>query len=463
MPIADVITAVKDHKARAKTVSLYRDYDKGNHRYPFASDAFKKDYLWVLQNARENMCPAVIRSFTDLVAIQAWAGAGAKDAAKVAEDLRLTRVINLGVREAHRTGDSYVLAWPNSQGVVRPWYHRADQVAYKVSDDDPDEFDWLAKLWVIESGTDIGKGRVNVYYADRVERWITQGKVQQDENTAADWPTGDTSYQPFTGEDGGETIRHEFGRVPWTHLAFDADTQGGHGRSVLRDVVPLQDGLNKSLADLIVGSESFARPLRALMNYQPEVSIDPNTGKAVQEKLEFDPTKQSILGVRGNGPLTQLDPPDATKLTAVQEAFAQKIARVVGIPPTDILPDLGNVPSGASLRVLAGRRTNAVRDFEQDNTAAIVRLMALLGVEDAVPEWVDPAPMDGTEEIEIAQSKRDLGYPLAEVLPDLGETPPDIQRIVNGATAEEANIGRVAAAAFRAGQDPAATLEGGDA
>lgn len=368
--------------------------------------------------------------------------------------------MNLGVREAHRTGDGYILTWPDSTGVVRPWYHRADQVAYKPSDDDPEEFDWVAKLWTIDAGPDTGKGRVNVYYADRVERWITQGKVRHDDTTAPDWPDGATSYLPYTGEDGGETIFHTFGRVPWVHLTFDADTQGGHGRSILRDVIPLQDGLNKSVADLIVGSEGFARPLRALMNYTPDVRIDPATGKPVEQKLEFDPTKQSILGVRGPGPLQSFDPPDATRLTAVQEAFAMKIGRVVGIPPTDVLPDLGNVPSGAALRVLASRRTNAVRDFEQDNTAALARLMSLLGADGAYPEWVDPAPIDGTERLEIAQAKLDLGYPLAEVLPDLGEDPDDITRIVEAKTAEDAEVGRVAVEAFRRGQDPAATLQG---
>lgn len=458
MPIADVVTAVKDFRKRAPQVSLYRDYDQGRHRYPFATDAFKKDYLWILQNARENMCPAVIRSFTDLVTVQAWSGAGADAAGELAVTLPLRRVVNLAVREAHRTGDGYVLVWPDSANVVRPWYHRADQVVYKPAADDPDEFEWVAKLWVIDAGADVGKGRVNVYYADRVERFITQGKVQHDDTSAADWPEGDTSYLGYAGEDGGDTVAHKFGRVPWAHLAFDADTQGGHGRSVLRDVVPLQDGLNKSVADLIVGSESFARPLRALMNYQAEVKIDPNTGRPVEERLEFDPTKQSILGVRGPGPLQQLDPPDATKLTAVQEAFASKIARVVGIPITDVLPDIGNVPSGAALRVISARRTNAVRDFEQDNAASLVRMMSLLGVQDAFPEWADPAPIDGTERLEIAQAKVDLGYPLAEVLPDLGEDPDDITRILEAKVTEEANAGAAAVRAFRAGGDPAAAV-----
>jgi hypothetical protein len=459
VPIADVVTAVKDYRRRAPQVSLYRDYDQGRHRYPFATEAFKKDYLWILQNARENMCPAVIRSFTDLVTVQAWSGDGADAANELAATLPLRRVVNLTVREAHRTGDGYVLVWPDSKGVVRPWYHRADQVAYKLTADDPDEFEWVAKLWVVDSGVEVGKGRVNLYYADRVERFITQGKVQHDDTSAADWPEGETSYLTFAGDDGGDTITHQFGKVPWAHLAFDADAQGGHGRSVLRDVVPLQDGLNKSVADLIVGSESFARPLRALMNYNPDVRIDPQTGMPVQERLDFDPTKQSILGVRGPGPLTQLDPPDATRLTAVQEAFASKIARVVGIPITDVLPDIGNVPSGAALRVLSARRTNAVRDFEQDNAASLVRMMSLLGVEDAFPEWADPAPVDGTERLDIAQAKADLGYPLAEVLPDLGEDPDDIRRILAARDAENANAGAAAVRAFRQGQDPARALE----
>ncbi|WP_434080375.1 hypothetical protein [Sanguibacter sp. Z1732] len=227
-------------------------------------------------------------------------------------------------------------------------------------------------------------------------------------------------------------------------------------------MIPLQDGLNKSVADLIVGGESFARPLRALMNYQQEVTINPRTGTPEETRLEYDPTKQTVLGIRGPGPLTQLDPPDATKLIAVQEAFVTKIGRVAGIPPTDIMPEVGNVPSGAALRLLSNRRTNAVRDFHDDNTHAITDLMGLLGVPDVYPEWADPAPMDDTERLEAAQQRVDLGYPLEEVLPALGEDPDDIKRILGKIAEQEASIGRAAVEAFRQGRDPAATVRGDD-
>ncbi|WP_434080376.1 hypothetical protein [Sanguibacter sp. Z1732] len=181
LPIADVITAIKDHTKRAPGYSTYVDYDEGRHRYPFASPAFKKDYLWVLEHARENMCPAVIHSFTDLIRIDAWAGTNVVQAAKVDEAVQVRRAINLAAREAHRSGDGYILAWPDKRGVWRPWYHQATQVAYKAAEDDPDEFEWVAKIWV----TPDHHGRVNVYYNATVERWVTQAKVRHDDNTRA--------------------------------------------------------------------------------------------------------------------------------------------------------------------------------------------------------------------------------------------------------------------------------------
>lgn len=456
MPIADVIAAIKDHQKRAPDYSLYVDYDEGRHRYPFASDAFKRDYMWVLEHARENMCPAVIHSFTDLIRIDAWAGTNVKRAAEVDEQVKVRRTVNLAAREAHRAGDGYVLAWPDSKGVWRPWYHQATQVAYKTADDDPDTFEWVAKIWVTPGNV----GRVNVYYKATVERWATTGKVRHDDKTAPTWPTNENAWAEHSDADGASVLEHDRGRVPWVHLAQNPTAQGGRGRSVLHDVIPLQDALNKSLADLIVGGESFARPLRALMNYDPKPQLNPATGKYEAPVLRYDPTRQSILGIHGPGPLQQLDPPDATKLIAVQEAFVNKIGRVAGIPPTDIMPEIGNVPSGAALRLLSNRRTNAVRDFHDDNTHAITDLMELLGVPDVYPEWADPAPMDDTERLEIAQQRVDLGYPFEEVLPALGEDPEDIKRIMGKIRDERASIGRAAAAAFRRGDDPAATLRG---
>lgn len=449
MPVADVLTALKDHRKRAAGYDLARDYEEGRHRHPYATPAFARKYAWILQQARMNICPTVRSNFTDLVQIQAWTGASETAASQYAETTDLDQVIDLAVNESWRCGDAYILVWPGADGQRRPWYHRADQVAFALDPADPTVMAWAAKLWV----TDDGYGRVNVYYPKQLERWATVGKVRETGESAIAWDTktAETAWAPYTGDGEPEVQTHDMGRVPWIHLPFDPQSQGGHGRSILRDVIPEQDALNHTVHSLLVNTEQYAAPLRALMEHEPTVTIDPATGRAVTERLVVDETREKILGFKGKGPLVQLDPPNSANLLQVKQAYLADAAVLVGIPVSDVVPDLGNVPSGAALRVLAARRTNTVRAYTKAITGRISVLMDLLGVPDARPEWVDPAPMDDTERVTNAQARVDLGYPLEEVLPDLGESPDDIARILEGVAREEATLaaaGRAAVAAI---------------
>lgn len=466
MPVADTLTAVRDLIALAPGYQLTHDYDEGRHSWAFASEAFLKDYRWVAEQARENLCPGTIHAFTDRVDIEAWEGdTAAADALE--EQVGLRRVLNLAIRESWRAGDGWVLAWPDAQGVLRPHYHQAHEVTYRRAPDDPDDFAWVAKAWTVEDGPKAGHGRVNLYYPDRLERWVTTERVVPEGETAGrlvaeTWPLTTEAWEPLTDDEGPDTIVYGQGRapkfttVPWSHVAHDATKQGGRGRSILRDVIPLQDGLNHSVSVLIVGGESFAQPLRALMNWRADPRIDPATGEVTTRKVSYNLAKSKILAVEGNGPLIQLDPPDATKLTAVQDAFAAKIARVVGVPPYDVAPDIGNVPSGAALRILTNRRTAAVKDFTTDNTPAVARLLDLLGVPATKPVWADPTPTDEAEELEKALQRKDLGFSLDDNLTEMGVDADRRKDIVKNAGTQGVTVGQLAIDAYNTGQDPAA-------
>lgn len=451
MPVADVLEAVQDHIDRAGDYDLYRDYEEGRQAAPYASVKFREKFGWILEQARMNVCYTVRSNFTDLVQIQGWSGAGAKAAADLAETSDLDMAIDLAVNEAFRCGDGYILAWPGADGTLRPWYHRADQVAFKLDPENPGAFEWVAKLWVDADD----HGHVNVYYPHQLERWVTVNKVRNMKGAAPSWKTDAGSYVPASDdEDGtrGDVVPYAklgITDVPWVHIPFDPQSQGGHGRSILRDVIPLQDGLNHAVHAAIINTEKYAAPIRALMNYQADVIIDPATGQPKESKLDLDETRNSIFGVKGGGPLTQLDPPDSANILNVKRDWITDVAVTAGMPISDIAPDLGNIPSGVSLRVLATRRTNTLRAFNASIRGRIGLLMGLLGVPDAFPEFADTAPMDDTERLSNAQARLDMGYPFEEVLPDLGEDSDDILRILALAAAQDARTVR----AFRAAQE----------
>lgn len=456
MPVSDVLSAVKDHIDRAPGYDLYRDYEHGDHKYPYASDAYKKKFGWIVRQARLNACYTVRSNFTDLVQIQAWSGAGAEKADEVSQALDVDQVVDLAVNEAWRCGDGYILVWPGEDGTPRPWYHRADQAGFLLEPADPSRLRVGWKIWV---DTD-GYGRVNTYYPDRVERWVTVSKVRHEGSEGASWENArnEEAWAPYAGDGEPEVQPHQFGRVPWVHIPFDAETQGGHGRSILRDVIAPQDGLNHTVHAILSNTEWYGKVVAGLLNHQPDTTINPQTGKVNESRLDLDETRNSIFGFKGAGPLVQLNPPNSQNLIAVKRDWHTDIANTVGIPVSDVVPDLGNIPSGAALRVLASRRTATVRSFNRAVRGRLSTLMELLGVPDAWPEFMDPAPQDDTERLTNAQARLDMGYPLAEVLPDLGETPDDITRILEAVATEQA----ASVAAFRARQEDPGVMGDGD-
>ncbi|WP_347042030.1 phage portal protein [Brachybacterium nesterenkovii] len=451
MPVVDVLAAVEDLQSRAARYDEARDYEAGRHQYPYATPGFRAKFAWILKAARANLCPAVVSAFTDRVELEGWDGTGAAAAQELTANGRLRRVLNLAVREAWTVGDAYVLVWPNARGDMVPRFHRADQVTFAPDPEDPGAFAWVTKLWVDADHV----GHASVYYPDRLERWETVAGVRTSKADVVTWPAQENAWRPATDDDGPEVAYASVGvdGIPWAHLAYDPNDDGGHGHSVLRDVIPLQDGLNHALHSVLVNVEDYAEPLRALLGFTPSKELDPTTGRQKDVPIQIDPTTKKMYAVTGEGSrLVQLEPPDSQNILAVMESFGSWIARIVGIPASDVVPDLGNVPSGTALRVLSARRTAAVRDFTTDITPDLAHLMHLLGVQDATPRWVDPAPTDETERWDVAVKRDGIGFPLVENLKAMGWTEEDAEAVVTAGAASEAAVGREARARFEQGQ-----------
>lgn len=464
MAIDDVVLAVADWKLRINNIQLYTDYYSGRHRIgQFATPAFRRSFEWILLNARENLCKAVVKGFASKMVIKGWEAATpeqSKQAGQLVDDLGMTRVFNLAHREAPRTGDSYVLVWPDASGDNRAWPKLSSQIAVRTKPGDPDSLLWAAMLWVDDGGF----GRVNLYYEDVLERYTTTGKLRERSSQPGDpidWPSRASSYVPYSADGDSDVIAHQYGRVPVVWFPWDADELGCHGRSILEDVVPLQDGLNKSIADLIVGGESFAMPLRYLLNFVAKKRIDPETGEVTEAKIKADPTVDKFLTIPGNGPIGQLDPPDATKLLAVHEAYATKISRVTGLPAFYVSQVTGEPPTGVALRVLSTRLTNLASEAHTDFGPQWSAVMELLGVAGVRPRWEHPAPVDESEQIANALDRKALGFGFRENLLAMGYDEDDVDRIqadAQATAASTANVGNLVARGFQAGVDPAQLL-----
>ena len=425
---------------RAPKLAQLRNYDEGRHSLNYLTDAFRAKYGHVVNGLRENLCPAVRTGFTDGLEIVGW---GDKTADDDADDDGLGNLTGLMFDEAFRAGDAYALVWPGRQQQPTASLQRADMIVPTVDPLDPTQLLRGSRIWT-EPGRALG--RVNVYDAEKVTRWQTT--LPSKNATIAD----DATWTPYRDTD-PDVIPHELGANPLVWIKQDAADQVGYGRSILDDVIPLQDMLNHAWAVLAVTAISYGLPFWYLLAYKP--NEDPLAGAtaiaaAIRKQATFDPTKQRIFTTDSPGPFGQLEPPDLERILNVIAGTASAISRVVGIPSFYFTQTSGDVPSGESLRVLSMRRTARIRRFQRSATPALKGLAELLGFEDPRPRWADPMPMDEQERVELAVAKhRDLGYALTDAIGGLNESDPD--GIVARATQAKATSAAAAGQAFRDG------------
>lgn len=141
-------------------------------------------------------------------------------------------------REALLFGSSYVIAWADAQSKPRLSVESCKQVA-AIADPNSRELVSAVKRWRTKTQT-----HAMVYLPDRIERW------------QANTPGAATA-----GFDLIETLDNPLNVVPVVQLK-NADRLLECGHSEVDDLMPLVDGLNKLLADLMVSSEYTGRPRR---------------------------------------------------------------------------------------------------------------------------------------------------------------------------------------------------------
>jgi hypothetical protein len=250
--------------------------------------------------------------------------------------------------EALKTGNAYVIVWPDPEtGVPMLYPQKGRLVTVAYDEERPGRILWAAKGWV----TSERKRRVTLYYPDRVEKYVSR---QSSDDALPILKAG--AFDQFRVEGEPWPLENPWGEVPVFHFANNAGI-GEHGISELRDVIPLQDALNKSVLDMLVAMEFVAFPQR----WATGIEIPEDEGG--QERAPFTPGVDRLWtsdkeGTRfGQFPQADLEP-----FLKVQDGFRLEIARVTGTPLHYIMLLSGAPPSGEALKTLEARLVKKCQD-----------------------------------------------------------------------------------------------------
>lgn len=415
-------------EARRSKVRLYDEYYDGEHKLAFASAQFEEAFGGLFAEFADNWCEVVVDAPVERLRVEGFRfGAAGEDADDDAWRIWQANGLDLGSDIAHteaiKHGESYVLVGPGGDVPEITIEHASEFIVETA----PGGVRRVAALkhWVEIDGSE----RANVYLPAAVHKFARRGGGIAD---SALWVPSDAVLTG--GWEQIDEISNPLGVVPGIPL-LNKPTVRRVGRSDLRSVIPLQDGINKLVTDMFVASEYSALPQRWATGL--ELPVNPLTGKP--DNTAFEAARSRLWAV-GNGEVKfgQFEPEDLKNLAAGVEMLVQHLAAQTRTPPHYLIGQIVNA-SGDALKAaetgLVAKTRKKMIPFGEAWEEAMRLAFKLIGEDarasatDAETLWADPESRTTGEQVDAGLKEKALGIPDEAIWTRrLGASPQEVKR-----------------------------------
>ena len=328
-------------------------------------------------------------------------------------------------REALTLARSYVIVWADAQGRARVSVESARQVT-TLRDPASRQVVAALKRWV--GG---GRGHAVLYEPDRVTRFLSDASV------------ADPAAMPPSAWSVVETLPNPLGVVPVVPFVNTDRLLDFDGRSEMEDLIPLVDALNKTLADLMVSSEYFARPRRWATGVElDEEDVVDEQGQPTRETVAVNPYPEGHRMMIQENPEARFGSLPAGDLGGHESAVRVLLGQIMAVSalPSHYVGVQNNQPASAdalraaeaSLAARAEARQMAFgRAWEQ---VAQLMVAAETGVDpltvDTSVTWADPTTRSVAQEADAVVKLHTAGLlPSGYALKRLGYSDGEITAI----------------------------------
>ena len=351
-----------------------------------------------------------VTGFHDLEVAEAWARNDLDQRAGIVH------------REALTLGRSFVIVWADSQGRATATPESAHQVAVQ-RDPVTGTVTAAVKRWVAD-----GRAWASLFSPESVTVHVSKAKV------------ADPAALPATGWDVFETHNNPLGAVPVVPFVHADRLGDSDGRSSFEDALPLVDALNKTLADLMVGSEYYARPRRWATGV--ELPEDDN-GEVTNP---FTESVRMMIAEEADAKFGSLPAADLASYEAAVGILTAQLRTVTGLPDHYLGIKSNQPPSADALRATeAGltARTEAIQAGFGRSWEQVARL--LHAVENGTDpyalhprvQWADPATRSVAQDADATVKLFSSGLlPADYALARLGYSAEEIRKISTARRAE---------------------------
>jgi hypothetical protein len=321
----------------------------------------------------------------------------------------LDQLLPLAFREALGLGSSYGIVWDRT-GQRRPVV--SIESAYQVTvETDPGSREIVSAL---KRWTAAGKTHARLYLPDVVIAYEADG-----ENTGAAFREG-------------KHIPNPLGVVPVVEFR-NGSRLLGPGETEIEDLKPLVDALNKILADLMVGSEYYARPRRWATGVEMQSDDE---GNPVNPFPEGD---RMMISEAVEARFGSLPAADLQSYEAAVKVLLGQIMAVSALPAHYLGALTGQVPGADGLRASEASlsaRAEAKQHLFGRPVEAMGRLMEAIRTESDPSEievsarWADPTTRSVAQEADAVVKLHQAGLlPADYALARLGYSDDEIRAI----------------------------------
>jgi hypothetical protein len=302
--VTDLERAYKALSGKAAGYDLLWSYYDGDQPLRYSTKRLETLFHDIHTRFTQNWCAVVVDATADRLDLQRFKVTDNEPVTELLNALWQSTQLALDENDAHLAalvcGEGFVIVWPDGAGVVQGYYHDPRLCHLFYDSANPRQKRFAAKWWVNEED---GKRYLTLYYPDRLEYYVSSGKAEN--------VSGATAFEPLTPP----KADNPFGVVPVFHLR----RQRRAISSELDNAKPLQDGVNKLLADMMVAAEFGAFRQRYVIS-----QLEPGTLKNAPNEIWTIPAGD------GAGQATSVGEFEQTDLAGYLEAI-DKLATSIGI------------------------------------------------------------------------------------------------------------------------------------
>jgi hypothetical protein len=431
---------------RQHEMATYQQYYDGRHPLAFASDKFREAFGGRLRAFADNFCPLVVEAVEERLTVQGFRLGAARDLAADTDAWRIWQTNQLDAeselahREALIKGCGYVLVSPSETD-------RVDDETPGITVEDPMEVAtesepgrrWKRRAGIKRWVDDEGMLRAVLWLPDFVYRWRSEKPFDPVMKQA-----GDIRWKEFSlpADEDRWPIPNPLGIVPLVPLP-NKPLRDGSFASEIRNVIPAQDAINKTAADLLVAQEFAAFRQRYALNL--DLEIDPET-KLPRLPFKVGVDRMITIGRPDQNPDGTYPPPttfgefgvsELSQYIRGMEMWVQHIATQTRTPAHYLLGQAGSFPSGESLKAtetgLVSKARHKMRYFGEGWEEVIRLAFRVLDdpraeVMDSETIWKDPETRTEAEHVDALLKLKSIGVPDEQLQEDAGYSPQQIRR-----------------------------------